>query len=103
MSGLITERAIGDCFVHLGITVTYLRSNLPPAQIVVLKKASDIEYESGNSLLLGNTAIFEILIKDIERPIAGDIINVDGVMYQVFGEPVRKLELKIWEIDALVM
>jgi hypothetical protein len=103
MSREILEKAMGDCFAHLGVTVTYSGANISPAEIVVLKTASDLEYQTGDSVYVGNAAKFEILIRDIERPLAGDTINIDGTIYQIFGEPVRKLELKTWEVDALVM
>tara|TARA_B100001564_G_C20645205_1_gene674097 strand:+ start:1145 stop:1465 length:321 start_codon:yes stop_codon:yes gene_type:complete len=99
----LLERAMGDCLEHLGVEINYAGEGLAPISITALKFSSDVEYDFGDGRMVGETAKFEILIDDVAQPQAGDIINFDGVAYQIFGEPLRNLERRTWDVDAMVM
>jgi len=89
--------------IHLGVDAVYTGQSLSPVNIRVLKFASDVEYETGDVDIVGENAKFEILINDVANPIAGDIISIDGTAYQVIGLPLRNLDRKSWDVEALVM
>lgn len=99
----ILEKAIDDCFEHLGVDADYSREGAFSTSLVVLKFAADTEYEFGDGQMVGNTARFEIRIEDVERPLPNDIITIDDFRYKVFGEPVRNLERKTWDVEGLEM
>lgn len=92
-----------DCIKHLGVDVVYNGNGLPAVNITILKFASDVEYETGDAKMVGENARFEIFIKDVERPLPGDTINIDGAVYQIYGEPLRNLDRKTWDVDAMVL
>lgn len=99
----LLERAMSDCLEHLGVEVDYTGERLAPISITALKFSSDVEYDFGDGRMVGETAKFEILIDDVAQPQAGDTITFDGIAYQIFGEPLRNLERKSWDVDAIVM
>lgn len=98
----ILEKAIDDCFEHLGVDAVYSREGAFSTSIVVLKSASDTEYEFRDGTMVGNIAKFEIRIEDVERPLPNDFITVDDLRYKVFGEPTRNLERRAWDVEGIL-
>lgn len=103
MSREIIAKAMDDMLIHLGVDAVYTGQDLSPVNIRVLKFASDVEYQTGDVDMASENAKFEILIKDVASPVAGDIINIDGTAYQIIGLPLRNLDRKSWDVEALVM
>lgn len=46
------------------------------------------------------TALIDIQTADIEQPVAGDTLEINGTTYTVQGEPVRDAEGLIWTLDV---
>ena len=94
-------RATRDCFKHLGVEAIYHSSGGASFAIRVLKFASDTEYELGSGQMVGNVARFELLADDVERPLPGHILSIDGMNYKIMGEPIRNYERNTWDVEAL--
>ena len=92
-----------DCLKHLGIDAVYSGVGLPPINIRVLKFAADTEYQAGDTVMVGETAKFELRVADVVRPLPNDTITVDTTIYQVYGEPLRNLERNTWDIKGIVI
>lgn len=97
----ILSRATRDCFKHLGVEAIYQSSGGASLAIRVLKFASDTEYELGSGQIVGNVARFELLADDVERPLPGHTLSIDGMNYKIMGEPVRNYERNTWDLEAL--
>ncbi|MCE3232488.1 MAG: hypothetical protein K0R98_745 [Rickettsiaceae bacterium] len=103
MSRELLARAMDDCLNHLGVDAVYTGIGIPPVNIRVLKFASDIEYEAGDTVMVGETARFELLVSDVERPLPNDTITINTIIYQVYGEPLRNIERGSWDVKGVVI
>ncbi len=103
MSRELLTRAMNDCLKHLGVDAVYTGVGIPPVNIRVLKYASDIEYEAGDTVMIGETARFELRVADVARPLPNDTITFDTIIYQIYGEPLRNLERNSWDVKGVVI
>lgn len=91
-----------DCLHHLGIGAIYTsQSGGSPLDIVMLRRIPDQAYDFGENVMVAASCNFEIRISDIPRPLPGDRIEVEDVVYQVHGEPVRDSLHQVWKVQAI--
>ncbi len=92
-----------DCLKHLGVDAVYSGVGMLPVNIRALKFASDIEYQAGDAIMVGETAKFELRVIDVTRPLPNDLITIGATTYQIYGEPLRNLERNSWDIKGIVI
>lgn len=91
-----------DCFNHLGIEAVYTSQEDGTAiDIIVLRRIPDQAYDFGENVMVSASCEFEIRIGDIARPLPGDMISVEGVTYQIHGEPVRDGLHQVWKVEGV--
>jgi hypothetical protein len=54
----------------------------------------------GETRIATETTIIDIRTSDINAPAEGDIIEMDGAVYIIQGEPIRDAERLVWTIEA---
>jgi len=102
MSKEALSQMMNDCFHHLGIEAIYTsQSSGETIDVIVLRRTPDQAYDFGENVMVAASCEFEIRIDDIPRPLQGDLINADGMVYQVYGEPVRDGLHGFWKIQAI--
>lgn len=90
-----------DCFAHLGKDALYQKQGQKPLAIRVLIKQPDLAYDIGDSKMITQMAMIEILTKDIDSPNINDQVTISGTVYKIFSEPLQDPSKNIWEITAI--
>lgn len=84
-----------DCFAHLGKDALYQKP------IRVLIKQPDLAYDIGDSKMIAEIALIEILTEDIESPSINDQLIIDNTVYRITSEPLQDASKSIWKITAI--
>ena len=71
----------------------------PPAPVRIVLRQPDRIGGFGETRLLADTTVVELRTFEVPVVAAGDIIEIDGDLYRVQGEPVRDSERLVWTVE----
>jgi hypothetical protein len=54
----------------------------------------------GETRIATETALFDIRTSEVAAPAEGDIIEMNGTVYVIQGEPLRDAERLVWTLEA---
>ena len=72
----------------------------PGTMIRAIVRQPDRVGTFGETRIATATTLFDIRTSDIIAPAEGDIIEMNGTIYVIQGEPVRDAERLIWILEA---
>lgn len=100
----VTDVALAVMFANpvMAREVTWFPGGAGPGQTLrVILRAPDTITEFGAARVWSETVIADIRVAEAPTLSSGDRIDLDGVSYNVQGEPVRDRERLIWTAELV--
>jgi hypothetical protein len=86
---------------NLGTDAVYRAGDTDPGTTVkAIVRQPDRIGTFGETRIATETTLIDIRTSDINAPAEGDIIEMDGNVYVIQGEPIRDAERLVWTIEA---
>src|SRR5512134_1997095 len=86
---------------NLGVDIIYRTGGAGPGTIIrAIIRQPDRIGTFGETRIATETTIVDIRTSDIAAPAEGDIIEMDGEIFVIQGEPIRDAERLIWTLEA---
>ena len=93
-------RLLISTFLHLGTPVSYRRADGVEITTRFIAKTPDVVESFGDTRLVMATNRFDVLLRDVPTPQAGDRFTLDGQTYQVVGEPMADRDRLVWTVTG---
>jgi len=71
-----------------------------PVAIRVIARRPDQVLDFGDTRIHTKTSLFDVRVSEVASPRPGDILEINGEILVVQGEPVRDSERLIWSLDT---
>jgi hypothetical protein len=72
----------------------------PGIPVRVILRRPDRIGEFGETRIVTETLLIDARVGDVAAPAEGDMVEVDGTVYVIQGEPIRDAERLVWTIEA---
>jgi len=99
-----TDNALAALFANpvMGKATTWVPGGTGPGQSLrVILRSPDTVTEFGAARIWSETVIADIRVSDAPNLATGDRIDIDGISYNVQGEPLRDRERLIWTVELV--
>ena len=86
---------------NLGVDAVYRAGGADPGMPVrVIVQQPDRIGNFGETRIVAATLVIDVRVSEVATPAEGDIIEMNGTVYVVQGEPIRDAERLIWTLEA---
>lgn len=85
---------------NLARAAVYRAQGNEPIAVRVIARRADQVMDFGDTRVHTGNSLFDVLVSQVQQPIAGDTLEVDDETFVVQGEPVRDQECLVWTLDV---
>lgn len=86
--------------INLAVEATFVPESGMPIAVRAIVRRPDRVVMFGDARLTSDSTMFDLRISEVADPRPGDSLDVAGVSYILFGEPVRDAERLVWTVSA---
>lgn len=94
-------KSVDTLFEKLGMEAGFIPAIGSGIVITVVPKRPDAIIGLGDTGVQTEVTLFDLRASEVEEPKAGDVIEYDGTVYRIIGEPRRDVHRLVWTVEAV--
>ena len=94
-------RSVDSLFEKLGMEASFIPAIGSGMPVTVVPKRPDAIIGLGDSGVQAEVTLFDLRVREVEEPKTGDVIEYDGAVYRIIGEPRRDAHRLVWTVEAV--